>query len=509
MARDVNLLVTSASPFHGWSRPIATTTSPDPVAATVNHKAIRRLGLREFMRLQRMTYVLVRHLAPALLRKRTRTPEALAPRLYRVVTSLGPPLVKLSQVVSSSPGLFPAAISNQLRDLLDAAPPEKWDHIRKVLEKGLGGPVEQFFASIDTTPMAAASIAQVHAATLHDGTPVVVKVRRPKIEKKFRRDLRLLRVTAILAQKFSKSARVVNPVAIVDDVVTTLGQELDFDREASSMERFEANLRTFGANDGIRVPRVHREFCGHGVLTMERIDGTKVDDLPALVATGFDLFNLLRSGVRAWIEAACEHGFFHGDVHAGNLMVDREGRVVFLDFGIMGELDEVTRQLVRQGVTALLHRQDFGEVTRCLTELGAHLGHRTDQDRAARAIARLVTPWLSKPIAEIDYLEIFGQAVRMAAPKGVQLPRSLVLLGKQILYFERYAVLVAPDYDILQDTWLIEFMIEPGTEPVEPGHSAVAEAVRDATEAAPPAPDEVARAAVANGTRRRRRRPVA
>ncbi|MGH9282371.1 MAG: ABC1 kinase family protein, partial [Acidimicrobiales bacterium] len=426
----------------------------------MNHRAIRRLGPRELLRLQRMTWVLLRHLLPGLLRKKNRNAEALAPRLYKVTTSLGPPLVKLSQVVSSSPGLFPAPISHRLRDLLDAAPPEKWDHIRPVVETGLGGPVEQFFASFEPEPMAAASIAQVHGATLKDGTPVVVKVRRPGIEKKFRRDLRLLRVTAMLAQKLSKSARVVNPVAIVDDVVTTLGQELDFGIEGRSMERFEANLRAYGKNDDIRVPKVHWEVSGHGVLTMERIVGTKVDDLPGLVATGFDLFNLLRAGVRSWIEAACEHGFFHGDVHAGNLMVDNEGRVVFLDFGIMGELDDTTRTLVREGVVAMLHRQDFGEVTRCLAELGAHLGHRADYDRAAAAISRLVTPWLSKPIAEIDYLEIFGQAVRMAAPKGVQLPRSLVLLGKQILYFERYAVLVAPDYDILQDTWLIEFMIE-------------------------------------------------
>ena len=425
---------------------------------------MRRLGPREFLRLQKMQWVLLKNLGPALLRKKTRTPEALAPRLHKVVVSLGPPLVKLSQVVSSSPGLFPAPIANELRELLDSAPPEPWDEMRKMVEKGLGGPVEQFFASFETEPLAAASIAQVHGATLHDGTQVVVKVRRPGVEKQFRRDLRLLRVTAILAAKLSKSARVVNPVGIVDDVVTTLGKELDFGIEAASMERFAANVKAFGSNDSIRVPAVHHELCGHGVLTMERIDGIKVDDLPSLVATGFDLFELLRSGVRAWIEAACEHGFFHGDVHAGNLMVDRNGKVVFLDFGIMGELDDVTRDLVRRGVVALLHRQDFGEVTSCLTELGAHLGHATDRDRAAAAIARLVTPWLSRPISEIDYLEIFGQAVRMAAPKGVQLPRALVLLGKQILYFERYAVLVAPDYDILQDRFLIEFMIDGGDE---------------------------------------------
>ena len=476
----------------------------------MNHAAVRRLRLREFLRLQKMTFVLVRHLLPGLLRKRDRTAERLAPRLYKVVTSLGPPLVKLSQVVSSSPGLFPAPISHQLRDLLDAAPPERWDDMRPVIEEGLGGPVESFYASFDHEPLASASIAQVHAATRLDGTPVAVKVRRPGVEKQFLRDLRLLRVTARLAQRFSKSARVINPVAIVDDVVTTLGRELDFGLEADSMERFEANLRAFGSNDAIRVPVVHRDLCGHGVLTMERIDGVKVDDLPGLVATGFDLFNLLRAGVRAWIEAACEHGFFHGDVHAGNLMVDHDGKVVFLDFGIMGEIDDVTRQLVRRGVVAMLHRQDFTEVTRCLADLGAHLGHRTDEARAAAAIERLVTPWLSRPISEIDYLEIFSQAVRMAAPKGVQLPRSLVLLGKQVLYFERYAVLVAPDYDILSDRWLIEFMIdEPPAAPTASGEAADGEPLDITDDAGPVGPgDGLAAVAAVNGKRRRRKRPV-
>ena len=462
-----------------------------------------------------MTWVLVRNLLPALLRKKTRNAESLAPRIYRVVVSLGPPLVKLSQVVSSSPGLFPAPISNQLRDLLDAAPPEKWDRIKKVLEKGLGGPVEQFFAKVDPEPIAAASIAQVHAATTLDGREVVIKIRRPGIEKKFRRDLRLLLVTARLANRFSKSARVVNPVAIVDDVVTTLGQELDFGIEGRSMERFEANLRSYGSNDVIRVPAVHWDLCGHGVLTMERIDGIKVDDLPRLLETGYDLFNLLRSGVRAWIEAACQHGFFHGDVHAGNLMVDRQGRVVFLDFGIMGQLDDVTKELVRGGVVAMLHRRDFGEVTRCLTDLGAHLGHRTDHDRAAAAIARLVTPWLARPIAEIDYLEIFSQAVKMARPKGVQLPQSLVLLGKQVLYFERYAVLVAPDYDILQDNWLIEFMIRDDERLHSGGPVSTSVASLSAAATSPLAGEEdggdqpAEEAPPPNGTRRRRKRPVA
>ncbi|MEW6475222.1 MAG: AarF/UbiB family protein [Actinomycetota bacterium] len=422
--------------------------------------SLRRLTPREALRSTRISLAVARHILPGLVRKKHRTPQALAPRVRRVVVALGPPFVKLSQLVSSSPSLFPAAISDELRDLLDSAPAERWEDMREIVEQDLGAPVEALFASIDPEPLAAASIAQVHAVTLRSGEPAVVKVRRPGVERRFLTDLRLLRVVARLAQRFSAHARVLNPVVVVDDVVATLRQELDFEHEAAAMERFERNLRSFGSNDLVRAPSVHRSLSGRAVLTMERIEGTKVDDLVGLTETGFDLLALLRAGVRAWIEGACEHRFFHGDVHAGNLLVDRDGRVVFLDFGITGELDVETTGLVRRGVVALLHTRDFREVTRCLADLGARMGGDGTVTQAAAAIERLVEPLLDQPIGAVDYQAVFSAAVRMAAPHGVQLPRSLVLLAKQVLYFERYAKLVAPDYDILADPFLIEFMFE-------------------------------------------------
>ena len=438
-----------------------TTSATDRAQSYLSDRSIRRLTPRELVRALVVGFVFNRRVLPGLLRKRTRTAQAMAPRVHHMVVDLGPPFVKLSQLVASSPGLFPPPISEELRVLLDAAPPEPWEDIKRVVEEGLGAPVETLFASVDPEPLAAASIAQVHGAVLHDGTRVVIKVRRPGVDKRFRTDLRLLRVIAWVAARLSRYARVLNPVAIVDDVVLTLREELDFEREAAAMERFSLGLRSFGSNESIYVPQVHHELTCRTVLTMERIDGIKVDDLMNLQLTGLDLVALVKAGVRAWIEAAMEHRFFHGDVHAGNLMLDGQGRVVFLDFGIMGELDEPTRDIIRRGVVALLYHRDFHEVTGCLAELGAHLGAEdVDQAKAAAAIDRLARPVLDKPISEIDYRDLFTKAVRGAARHGVQLPRSLVLLTKQILYFERYAKLVAPDYDILADTFLIEFMID-------------------------------------------------
>ncbi|MDQ6613903.1 MAG: AarF/UbiB family protein [Actinomycetota bacterium] len=443
----------------GHSCPPDRSYPPDRASLLLSDEAVRTLTRAELARAIVMAAVATRHLVPGLVRRRGRTAAALAPRINAAVMTLGPPAMKLSQVVASSPGLFPAPVSDALRHLLDAAPPVPWPGIRDTIEMCLRAPVTELFATIDPVPLAAASIAQVHAATLHDGRRVVVKVRRPGVEHQFQTDLRLMRLGARVADRLSWAARVFNPVAIVDNTVAALRQELDFRLEADAMERFEANLRAYGDNDCVYVPAVYRQLSGAEVLTMERIDGTKVDDLVGLQRTGFDLRQLLRAGVRAWVESACEHGFFHGDAHAGNLMVDEKGRAVFLDFGIMGQLDETTRWLLRRGVVALLHRRDFEEVTACLAELGAHLGGRVEQARAAVAIRRLAEPLMDKPLSELDYQEVLSSAMRQAAPHGVQLPPSLVLLFKQVIYFERYAKLVAPDWDILLDTYLIEFML--------------------------------------------------
>lgn len=412
-----------------------------------------------------MGAVIGRHLIPTLARRRSRNIAAVAPQLRKAVVALGPPFVKLSQVVASSPGLFPAPISDALRDLLDDAPPVPFPPIRAAVEAALGRPLEDAFTTFEETPLAAASVAQVHEATARDGRRVVVKVLRPDVEAQFLTDLRLLRVVARGASRLSRSARVINPVAVVDDVVLQLRRELDMGLEAQSMERFSANLRAFGSNGSVRVPAVHHDLCGPRVLTMERVDGIKVDDVVRLNLTGLDLKGLLRAGVRAWIESALQHRFFHGDVHAGNLFVDTQGRVVFVDFGIVGQLDEATADIVRRGVVALLHDRDFQTVADCLVELGANLGYGLDVTRAAAAIQRLAEPLLDMPISEIDYQEVFLSAVRQAAAKGVQVPASLVLLIKQILYFERYAKLVAPDYDILSDTFLIEFLLDESPTP--------------------------------------------
>lgn len=379
--------------------------------------------------------------------------------LSEAFAELGPTYVKLAQLIASSPGLFPEVLSDGLRSLLDDVPPMSATEVAAVVTEELGAPPEEVFAAFDVRPMASASIAQVHLAVLPDGEEVVVKVQRPGITQVLGRDLRILALVARVLDRTSARGRMANPVGVVEDFAATLAEELNFMTEGRSMEVFDANLRLSGDNDGVRVPTVRWRYTTPRLLTMERIRGFKIDDTDRLRQQGWDLAAILKRGVRAWLEAALQHGFFHGDVHAGNLMVDTEGKIVFLDFGIVGRLQPRARSIIRHGLPALLLDGDFVEVAKAIYELGAVLKPAAFEEAAAD-IAEIVEPILGKPLSEISYGQVLVDIVRIGTRYDVRLPRELVLVAKQLLYFERYAKLMAPDWSILNDPELIGFLFD-------------------------------------------------
>lgn len=427
----------------------------------LTNDAIRGFGGREIGRAATTARILTRHAGR--IARRRKAPEGraqvAAEELREAFAELGPTYVKLAQLIASSPGLFPAVLADEFRSLLDMVPPIPYDHVSAVITSDLGAPPESVFARFDSEPLASASIAQVHTAQLLDGEEVVVKVQRPGIRERLEGDLRILMRIARILERTSAKGRMANPIAVVEDFAATLSDELNFVTEARSMETFERNLRAFGGNDQVRAPSVRWAFTTPRVLTMERINGYKIDDLAQLGETGWDLAGALRKGVRAWMEAALEHGFFHGDVHAGNLMLDSDGRIVFLDFGIMGSLDKQTKEIIRHGLPALLVDGDFKEVAKAIYEMGAVLNPQ-DLEESAKDIAEIVEPILGKPLSEISYGQILVDIVRIGTRYEVRLPRELVLVAKQMLYFERYAKLMAPDWNILNDPELIGFLFE-------------------------------------------------
>jgi ubiquinone biosynthesis protein len=393
-------------------------------------------------------------------RPRRQAPRAVAVALRRSFADLGPTYVKFGQLIASSPGLFPAFLATEFRRLLDAVPPESPAKIRRVIERELDASIDDLFATFDDTPVAAASVAQVHRATLADGTEVAVKVRRPNLRGRIEQDLRLLRLLASALARAGALGETLNPTAIVDDLASTIRAELDFRREAAAMTEFATNLARHATNQQCVVPRPIEGMVAERVLVMTYVEGTPVDDGTTLRAAGHDLEDLVRTGVRAWLGGALEHGLFHGDVHAGNLFVTPDGKIAFLDFGIMGRLDDRTRLVLRRALPALLIDGDFATVVRAVFDLGAAT-EPVDLEQATADVRDLLEPIATQPLAEISYGELLGHILAVATRYHVVLPRELVLVVKQLLYFERYAKELAPDYRLLADQRILEHLVGP------------------------------------------------
>jgi predicted unusual protein kinase regulating ubiquinone biosynthesis (AarF/ABC1/UbiB family) len=287
---------------------------------------------------------------------------------------------------------------------------------------------------------------------------VAVKIRRPRLRRVIERDLRLLALLATTLEHMGPLGTIVNPRAIVDDFADTLRVELDFRNEAVAMERFEANLRAFGDNGRVVVPAPVAGMVSRRVLVMTFVEGTTIDAVDHLRAQGHDLEDVLRCAIRAWVEAALVHGHFHGDVHAGNLLVTPSGEVAMLDFGIVGHLDERVRDALREALPALLIERDFERTVRAIFELGI-VRRPIDVSAASRDLDALVTPLLARGLSDIDYAEVLGQVLRVATRYGVRLPKELVLVIKQLLYFERYSKALAPDYAVLADPQILLHLV--------------------------------------------------
>jgi predicted unusual protein kinase regulating ubiquinone biosynthesis (AarF/ABC1/UbiB family) len=389
-------------------------------------------------------------------------PRALAVALRRSFAQLGPTFIKFGQVVASSPGLFPRFLADEFRRLLDGVPPEPAHKIRRVIELELGAPVDELFSTFIDAPIAAASVAQVHRAVLRStGETVAVKVRRPHLRGKTERDLRLMRVLAGVLSRLGGALETLNPTAIIDDFASTLRVELDFRNEASAMVEVAG---IFDGQDRVVVPRPIDGMVSERVLVMSFVEGTPVDAVDPDAVD--DLVGLVRAGVQAWVGSALGHGVFHGDVHAGNLFVTPDHKVAFLDFGIMGRLDDHARGVLRRALPAVLIENDFAAVTRAVFELGAAT-EPVDIDAATADVAELIGPVLARPLSELSYGELLTDVLTVAVRYHVRLPRELVLVIKQLLYFERYSKALAPDYPLLADPRILEHLVAPRTAPAE------------------------------------------
>jgi predicted unusual protein kinase regulating ubiquinone biosynthesis (AarF/ABC1/UbiB family) len=268
-----------------------------------------------------------------------------------------------------------------------------------------------------------------------------------------------MRLLALVVQHAGTLGAMANPVAIVDDFADTLLEELDFRKEAASMSDFRDALTRGAPDNTVFAPSPIDGMVSRRVLVMEFVEGIPIDDEAELRRTHDRPELLLQAVVRAWVRTALSNGVFHGDVHAGNLLVTPDGRVAFLDFGIIGELSGDSRQTITGLFASLMFERDYAGVVRSLADLGVVGGRRLDVDAIGQEIKALAEPLLDAPLSEIHYGEILGQIIRVATRYRIRLPRDLVLVVKQILYFERYGRSLAPDYRILSDPVILGYFI--------------------------------------------------
>lgn len=370
-------------------------------------------------------------------------------RLRLALQELGPIFVKFGQILSTRRDLVPPDIAIELALLQDRVAPFDGGTARKIVEAALERRIDEAFDSFEIEPLASASIAQVHAARLHGGREVVVKVLRPDIEGKIAGDIALLKALAALVERAHPKADKIRPRAVVAEIESTLAAELDLQREganASVLRRFWAD------SDDMYVPEVIWSHTSERALTLERVYGIPSDDIAALDAAGIDRRALAAKGVRVFYTQVFRDNFFHADAHAGNIWVDSDParrsnpRFIALDFGIMGQLSDEDQYYLAENFMAIFNR-DYRRIAELHVQAGwipAHM--RIDElEAATRAVCE---PYFTRPLSEISLAEVLVKLFRTAQRYELTLQPQLILLQKTLLNIEGVGRLLDPKLDI-------------------------------------------------------------
>jgi predicted unusual protein kinase regulating ubiquinone biosynthesis (AarF/ABC1/UbiB family) len=365
---------------------------------------------------------------------------------------LGPTFVKFGQIIASSAGMFPDAYVKEFQKVLDRVRPFAFEDVQRTLIEDLGAEKAAHLVDIDQKPLASASIAQVHTAKLRDGTSVVIKVQRPGIITRCMADMRIMRRIAGWLAKMNENAELANPVGVVDDFTKTLTEELDFRKEAANLDRFNDIMRELGYKH-IHAPVPHHEYTTRKVLVMERFSGLRVDKFEEIKARGIDGEQKLVDGLRAWFQCVVFYGFFHGDVHAGNLMLLDDDSIGFLDFGIVGRFTEHERYLVTDWMIAFA-TGNYKRLAEILIDMaGAPKG--LDMDSFVKDLGETYGPLLTLSFGQVNYADFLPSIQRTATRHKMRVPNEFILITKQLLYFDRYAKALAPKLNVFTDPRLV------------------------------------------------------
>lgn len=364
--------------------------------------------------------------------------------LRKAIEELGPTFIKLGQILSTRGDLLPQAYLDELEKLQDSAPPIPPEQVRQVLAEEFGQPVEKLFASFDLQPLAAASIGQAHCAMLLDGTEVVVKVRRPGVDEQVEMDLHILLDLALKASRHWSAARFYDLYAIAQEFAQTLRTELDYLHEAENADRFAQN---FADDPDIHIPRVYWERTTACVLTLERIRGIKITDLRAIKAAGLDRRDIARRAAQALLKMILDDGFFHADPHAGNLFVEEDGTIALVDFGMVGRVDDPTKDLLVRLVLCMASKDASRLADVLLTISTAHV--HVDRNGLKRDLQHILERYLNRPLGDVKLSVFLSELLAVVRWHHLRLPTDLALLIKTLGMDEGLGVTLDPHFDMM------------------------------------------------------------
>jgi ubiquinone biosynthesis protein len=376
-----------------------------------------------------------------------------AERMRLALEELGPTFIKLGQILSTRPDVIPHAFVCEFEKLQDNVPSFSFDEVITQITSELGGPVDQFFLEIDPLPLAAASIAQVHRARLKTGEDVVIKVRRPGIVNIIESDISALLALAGLAERHVPGSDLYDPVSIVREFARTIRREMDFTREGHTIEKFRDN---FSRTPWMYFPRVHWEQSSRGILTMEYVPGTKVSDKEKLANKGLDGKLIARRGADSFLEMVLQHGFFHGDLHPGNVMILPDNVICLLDYGIVGRLDESLKTFLTDTLSAIVNR-DMDEVVSLLLFAG-DISDSLDIRALKRDLFNFIDGYYEIPLKEIEVGRMLMEFIEIITLYNIRIPVDLMLLAKSLVQIEGMGRALDPAFDMVEH--LRPFMVK-------------------------------------------------
>ncbi len=378
-------------------------------------------------------------------------------RLRLALESLGPIFVKFGQMLSTRRDLMPTDLADELAKLQDQVPPFPSEQAIALLEASYNKPLLEVFKSFERIPVASASVAQVHFAVLHDGREVAVKILRPGITATIAHDIALIKIAADAIEWLWEDGRRLKPRKVIEEFEKHLGDELDLTREAASGSQLRRN---FANSPLLLIPEMHWDYCTPDVMVMERMYGMPISQVHTLREAGVDIPKLAANGVEIFYTQVFRDGFFHADMHPGNVQVAKDGRYIALDFGIMGTLTDIDKNYLAQNFIAFF-RRDYKRVAEVHIESGwAPAATRVDElESAIRAVCE---PIFDRPLKEVSFGRVLLRLFQTSRRFGIEIQPQLVLLQKTLLNIEGLGLQLDPELDLWKTAkpWLERWMSE-------------------------------------------------